>query len=476
MTWMTCSGFFLLFHVVPCVMADWPMPGHDPQRTAYDPSVRTVTARNVLWYKELDGFIPSKAQVITKNGNGGRPNLVLVPTSEGLHAFVAATGTEYWFYPTTMPVGNSPTIHDGVVYFGVFDKTIHAVDLETGNPIWQTKEAGAGYDTNPLVAQNMVYAGNRDGYFYAFDASDGSLAWHHRTDARISYSAAIDTDNKTLYFASNDAHAYALVAHTGELLWKSAKLPGDGFYSWWPLVVGDHVIFTGTNNFPQGQLVQYDKEAFPPDPVWPVYPGGSIDADGWMNAQQFLDYFASHPERRTVHVLDKSTGDRTMEAPFLWNGNPDGCRTPLALGPDGLIYGVNHYVAGKWWLQGKVTAWRVGTPMIRQVMTNLDSADETAAIAMIGDGFTYHHKEEQGAYFVRLSDLQEIFLWSAYNANKNLHNVLAPGYEDNWQARKYGSHHPLKHIRGTHGNVNPLVPIGSKLVTHASNSVICLAP
>ena len=30
--------------------------------------------------------------------------------------------------------------------------------------------ACAGFETNPLVINNTIYAGNRDGYFYAFDA------------------------------------------------------------------------------------------------------------------------------------------------------------------------------------------------------------------------------------------------------------------------------------------------------------------
>ena len=102
----------------------------------------------------------------------------------------------------------------------------------------------------------MVYIGNRDSYMYAIYSNDypdaakrGTLAWKFKTGGPVLFSAAISKDNGTVYFASNDMHAYALDALNGNPVWfhldkgvqkpGAAKLPGDGFHSWWPVVYAD---------------------------------------------------------------------------------------------------------------------------------------------------------------------------------------------------------------------------------------------
>jgi outer membrane protein assembly factor BamB len=87
-------------------------------------------------------------------------------------------------------------------------------------------DAGGGFSTNPLVVNGIVYIGSRDGYFYAIYAEGpqaGKLFWKYKTDGPIDYSAAYQ--DGVIYFASNDSYAYALNAQSGNLVWKSAKLP-----------------------------------------------------------------------------------------------------------------------------------------------------------------------------------------------------------------------------------------------------------
>ena len=120
-------------------------------------------------------------------------------------------------------------------------------------PGYTAYDAGAGFETNPLVINNTVYAGNRDGSFYALDAVTGNLVWKYATNGPILFSAAYK--NGVLYFASDDAHAYALNAADGSLVWKSQKFPGAGFQSFWPVlytekITGkDYVIFSGSQNY-----------------------------------------------------------------------------------------------------------------------------------------------------------------------------------------------------------------------------------
>jgi serine/threonine-protein kinase len=135
---------------------------------------------------------------------------------------------EKWVYPTELPLGNSPTIYNGVAYVGGLDRQLHAVDAFTGQGLW-TFAAEAGFETNPLVVEGLVIAGDRDGYLYAVHAEGGQaghLAWKYQTGGPILQSAAYK--DGAVFFASNDGHAYALDVQSGALVWQSEMLPGAG--------------------------------------------------------------------------------------------------------------------------------------------------------------------------------------------------------------------------------------------------------
>jgi hypothetical protein len=88
-----------------------------------------------------------------------------------------------------------------------------------------------------------VIAGNGDGAVYAIGANgtsdQGQLLWKFQTGGMIDVSAAYK--DGVVYIASNDNHAYAIRADTGESLWQSEKLPGDGFHSCWLVLYQDDV-------------------------------------------------------------------------------------------------------------------------------------------------------------------------------------------------------------------------------------------
>ena len=58
-------------------------------------------------------------------------------------------------FDTELPLGHSPTVADGVVYFGGYDRKIHALNALTGAPLWEFA-GGAGFSTNPLVVEGRV--------------------------------------------------------------------------------------------------------------------------------------------------------------------------------------------------------------------------------------------------------------------------------------------------------------------------------
>jgi hypothetical protein len=330
----------------------WSMLGANPERTSWVPE-EVPGQLKPLWYKQFEAYIPPYVQIITAYST------LYISTANGLYALDAETGTEKWVYPTELPLGHSPTVVEGVVYVGGLDKKLHAINAYTGQRLW-TFSANAGFDTNPLVVNGLVMLGNRDGYFYAINSlgpQTGELAWKYQTGGPIDYSAAYK--DGIVYFASQDSHAYALQAGTGSLVWKSEKLPGSGFQTWWPVIYKDWVIFSGSNNYRDGarpgpNSLITDMELLDLYPNYTLDPSGTLvgplgAAPGeWVentptinaslpevtsngNTTPVTEYLEQKSWRRTYFVLNKNTGDeyttdfdndgKPEYAPILWLGN-----------------------------------------------------------------------------------------------------------------------------------------------------------
>jgi outer membrane protein assembly factor BamB len=321
----------------------WPMLAANPQRTSWSPE-EVRGNLSVEWYRPIEPYIPYKIQPIAANGK------LYISTARGLYAFGASNGDLLWVFPTEVPLGHSPTIAaingKSIAFVGGYDRKIHAIDANSGQGIsgYTPFEAAAGFETNPLVVNNTIYAGNRDGYFYALDAVSGSLKWRYKTDGPILFSAAYK--NGVVYFASNDAHAYAIDANNGSLIWQSQKLPGSGFHSYWPVIYTqkgtgkDYVIFTSGENywFDVMNLVVEESDTIYngiPDgavigPTSTSIPGDWAPGTVAIDASILTNYLESKPYRRTVFVLDSTTGQEfTFDsdgdgkpefAPFNWSG------------------------------------------------------------------------------------------------------------------------------------------------------------
>ncbi|MBN1934407.1 MAG: PQQ-binding-like beta-propeller repeat protein [Anaerolineae bacterium] len=490
---------------------DWPMAGANPQRTSWN-SEQVPGKLSPIWYRVIEPYIPPNVQVIAAN------SLLYLSTAGGLYAFDAQTGNTAWVYPTELPLGNSPTIFDGVAYVGGHDHKIHAIDAYTGSGIW-TFEAGAGFDTNPLVldlgGHTFIYAGNRDGAMYALEnhGSTVSLLWKYETQGPIPFSAAY-RDN-TLYFASNDARAYALNAQTGQLVWQSARLPGAGFQAWWPVLYEDPasgrdvVLLAGSNNYraylepAYGNDLQIREleDVFPNRASEPKgTPFGSRNPDGTLDATRALQYFEAKPWRRTYFVLDRATGvevtfdfdgDSTPEyAPILWFGTHSGNRYPPVVGSDGVAYQSNAYMSGEWIAGGQIAGWAVGSRSISTPSADWIAMDEPMAYSAGGNLIYWSHCNDRSAgafdisvpntrFYPSLPDPSREWTYFSYDLDSRLpgYNVLYEGVSTLGYTINnlfQGVDASPNGIYGQHGHQNPPIPYAGKVYIHRSNALIAL--
>jgi hypothetical protein len=496
--------------------AAWPMAGANPQRTSWTPEEVTGSLKPE-WYAVVEPYIPNKAQIIAAN------DLIYVSTAKGLYAFYAANsdptkvGTVAWVFPTEMPLGHSPTIANGIAYFGGFDKRLYAInavpdvtklparkdsqgnDARINNQVkWVFEETEGGFDTNPLVAGNLVYAGNRDGFMYAVNATSGLLAWKYQTGGPIHFSAAYN--NNTIYFASNDMHAYALNAATGASLWShlengiqkdgSLKLPGDGFNSFWPVVYQDKVIFAGSTAYrpvpPYGN--PGNTEVFT-DYCGGVssYPNndcGPRDSNG-LNATALVNYLQNKPYRRSYFVLDASTGleqtydlneDGTPDyAPITYFGTHTGVRFPPVIASNGFPYqATNFKTTGR----GHIAGWKTGTEYLVAPTRDMAS-DEPLGYSSGGNLIYYNACCDRFAGSFNIANGQVYDFWG-YGQDLN---TFAPGYSiattgsdysitEAYAGRVFGN---TNGVYGYHGDNNPPIPYKGKIYMHRSNALLAFS-
>lgn len=501
----------------PLVGSDWAYAGANPQRTSWTDQ-ETSQELGLVWYRPIEAYISQNTQIIAAGG------LLYVSTARGLYALNAANGGVAWRFDTELPLGNSPAVDHGIVYVGGYDHKLHALDAQTGSHLWAFDGAQAGYDTNPLVVEGKVIAGNRDGALYAVGAhgtpQQGQLIWKFQSGGPIRLSAAYK--DGMVFFAASDNRAYALRVDNGNLLWKSDVLPGDGFQSYWPVIYQDKVIFSGavgyrhnlsfgTQTILDGQGNGYDTyDRLQRDDLFFDRTGTTLgnvfpSLESWshgnevMDASRLAEYLEVGPSdihlhkpwRRVLIILNIYDGkeytfdsdqDGSPEyAPVAWWGARSGNLYPPLVGPDGILYLNNIYSSGdsQWSIpQGKVMGWNIGTPYF-SLIGGQGAMDEPQAIS--GSGSTIYRNiccDRLGDYTNILTG-EDRTLWLYAQLEKR-----APGYDEMWWGIDPASDYPgLEGNYGTkngiyqnHGDQNPLVPYGGMLFTHRRNAILAFGP
>jgi alcohol dehydrogenase (cytochrome c) len=145
-------------------------------------------------------------------GADGRPRLLPAasPSKEGTVVCPAGAGATNWMSPTFSPqtglvyvvareqcdifTALPQPFHPGHPYIGsvyykpVDDKpwgALRALDPTTGEMKWEFKYVSAPWSGALSTAGGLVFAGDQEGYFIAFDARTGKDLWHFQTGAPI---------------------------------------------------------------------------------------------------------------------------------------------------------------------------------------------------------------------------------------------------------------------------------------------------
>ncbi|MCS6871961.1 MAG: PQQ-binding-like beta-propeller repeat protein [Anaerolineae bacterium] len=114
-----------------------------------------------------------------------------------------------WKFQCEDEIRGTPTLKDGVVYVGVYDNNLYAINALDGKFRWKFATEG-GIATTPVVIseENLVLFGSQDKVFYAVDARTGRLAWSYATEAPIRSSPVVQ--HGVVFFGNDRGILYAL--------------------------------------------------------------------------------------------------------------------------------------------------------------------------------------------------------------------------------------------------------------------------
>ncbi|HRQ88435.1 MAG TPA: PQQ-binding-like beta-propeller repeat protein, partial [Bacteroidia bacterium] len=118
------------------------------------------------------------------------------------------------------PIEASPVVADGRVFVGSQNGYFYAMDLEEGTLAWSFKADG------PIIApaavlEGVVYVGDTYGLVYALKAEDGAELWRFETGGKIEGGINTlkgGTGPSRIFVGSHDYFLYTLDAATGEVL------------------------------------------------------------------------------------------------------------------------------------------------------------------------------------------------------------------------------------------------------------------
>jgi outer membrane protein assembly factor BamB len=141
--------------------------------------------------------------------------------------------------PIESPTGCSPAILDGRVFFGTEGNVFLCVDPKEKKIVWrfEAEKHAAAFRSSAAVAKEAVVVGSRDKRVHALDPQTGKPLWSFAAKNRVDSSPVIV--NRRVFVGSTDGRIYALDLKTGEKRWEYET---GGAISASPAVAGGRLI------------------------------------------------------------------------------------------------------------------------------------------------------------------------------------------------------------------------------------------
>ncbi len=253
-----------------------------------------------------------------------------------------------WSLDDLVGVTGTPIVHDGAVYVGDWQGTVHALDPATGDARWTQELGGSITGSVPVVDDGVFVASGTT--LRRLDRATGEVAWEattHRHPFAMASSSPVVADGLVVQgVASGEVTVPqsdytfrgsigAWDAETGERVWRRFLTPGDetggagvGIWSTPAVDVDRGVLYVGTGNtyeeptapladsllaldLRSGEVV-WSTQFTNPD-VFAAGAGGGVDADVGVGPNLWTsegrDLVGAADKAGTYYALDRDTGE-----------------------------------------------------------------------------------------------------------------------------------------------------------------------
>ena len=261
--------------------------------------------------------------------------------------------TESWSVDGIVGVTSTPTVVDGVAYFGDWTGRVHAVDTATGDEVWTAALGGSVIGSVPVDGDALIASSGVT--VYRLDRATGEVQWETPADdhpfAQISASPVVadgvvvqGVASGEVTFPQDDYTFTGSIsgydAETGEQIWRLDTTPGDatagagvGVWSTAAVDVDRGLAFIGTGNTYEepsaplaDSLLALDlhsgaivwSRAFTVPDVFsagaPTGPDADVGAAPMLWTSDGQDLVGVGDKAGVFHTLDRETGDIVWES------------------------------------------------------------------------------------------------------------------------------------------------------------------
>ena len=161
----------------------------------------------------------------------GQGSVVVRTADGGVFALDAADGEQRWLYRRNVPAlslqGHSaPVLVNNGVVAGFDNGRLSALDLVTGNPVWEATvavpegrtdlERMVDLDADPVVRGRDLFAGTYQGRLAGLALSDGQVNWARE----VSVLGGLSVDENNLYATDDAGRVWAFDRRNGASVWR----------------------------------------------------------------------------------------------------------------------------------------------------------------------------------------------------------------------------------------------------------------
>lgn len=353
--------------------ADWSNFGFDQQNTRVNPNEWVISSANVStlsikWKSATPVPYNVVGSAVIANG------IVYIGTIEGIViAYNATNGNVLWTFYARGPIYGSPTIQNGIAYFGsvnypsedLIGNFAYALNVTDGSLIWENYLIYGGEWIAPTVVNGVVYYSSAhkegvSGGYSAFDAYTGATLWSFSTPYGMWAPASFDPTGTNLYIgtanpcnsSSNPANCAGYVEDlnpaTGAVIWQIhlAGVSGDDDIPNAPLYSNGRLYIGGKNG------IFYCLDATNGNILWQYNTGSSGDYGIFSSATIYNNMVFFGGGDRLVHALNIGDGSVawTFKTGSLVTSSPAIANGVLYIGSyDKNIYALNPTTGSMLW-------------------------------------------------------------------------------------------------------------------------------